>query len=123
MSIFRDILRVSHEAVSHVHDDTLTLGDDGGTPIKGTLNFAVQLNEEFGFGQDPRELATFDVLEPLPKGTFGGNERSIESNDYLFQGDRRAPNCVKWFVVRRDDNPADITIRFTLRRNVPGKDQ
>ncbi len=62
-------------------------------------------------GYDPRELSIIECLNDDAPET---DVSQIQFQDVVAKN--------KWKVVRREDNPADFTVRYWVVKIVPGKD-
>lgn len=78
---------------------TALSGVDAGKPFSGTLTTALTIDPEMPLGSDLREKCYLDVLYPPPN---------------LEVGDRFSDGPQVWKVVRREDNPVDVEVRYEV---------
>ena len=113
MSIATDISKAVLRSDEAVFGDLLRLatGDRSGFQFRGVLMPTELVNPET-LMRDPREAAMLEVNRDDYPQIYAW----VKPSDRIKQG------AANWTVVGREDNPADVVVKFTLVKVVAGKD-
>jgi len=111
VSLGLDARREGFLAQLDVDGRTVTpLSEETNTPFQALLETQSVLDPDLPLGSDLREVTIAHVLaEDDPESKSGDHWRDDQQN--------------KWKVVKREDNPADFTVKYNLMRLVPGIDK
>lgn len=99
-----------------VDGHTFTLISDAQETFPGLLEVVPALDPSMSLGADPREKVVLHVDSQDLPAVLAGPDAPLEH--FLTDEDGN-----KWKTVHRENNPADITVKFEVVKIVKGQDQ